>query len=310
MKNEDMHIVLGGSGAVGSAVIKELQKRKLPVKAVGRSVKVPGVETVTADLLNREQLSAAAAGATHIYLCIGLPYSSAVWKKDWPVVMKNTMDVCRENNAVLVFLDNVYMYGPSPLDVPFSEAHNQTPPSKKGRVRKEIADMLMSAVSSGEIKGLIGRSADFYGPGAKNSQFYTVFYENILKNKNPQWLGKPGVKHTYAYTEDNGRALVELALDESCLGEVWHLPVGEPVVIQDIMDLINQSLNSNYSISYMPRALMNLLRPVVPIVGEVKEMIYQFDNDYVMSWDKFREKFPDFRITPYKDGIDAMINSF
>jgi len=32
-------------------------------------------------------------------------------------------------------------------------------------------------------------------------------------------------------------------------------------------------------------------------------MLYQFDNTYDMSWDKFHKKFPDFKVTSYEDGI-------
>jgi nucleoside-diphosphate-sugar epimerase len=309
MKN-DLHIVLGGSGAIGSAVIKELKKRGIKVKAVTRTKEVEGVGTIHADLLNPVELSQATAGATHIYLCIGLPYDSQVWQRDWPLVMHNTVEVCKAMRARLIFFDNVYMYGPAPLEIPFTEDHRQMPETQKGKTRKATADMLLSALKSKTIRGVIGRSADFYGPRATNSPFYIVFLENMLKNKNPQWLGRPSVKHSYAYTEDNAQALVDLALNEKCYGQVWHMPAGEPITIEDVLKIFNKNLSSKYAISYMPRFMLNMLSLFVPVLKEAREMLYQFDDPYLMSSQKFLQAFPKFKVTPYEAGIRKMIDSF
>jgi len=308
--NQQLHLVIGGAGAIGSAVINELRSRNIPVKALERKKAIKGIETTHADVLDLEAFTKAAAGATHIYVCVGLPYFARIWQRDWPSVMKNTIEVCKTYHAKLIFFDNVYMYGPPPLSMPFTEDNEQKPVTKKGKARKETADLLLAAMRKGEVQGVIGRSADFYGPYAVNSPFYIVFLENILKNKNPQWLGKPNVRHTYAFTKDNARALLELALDESCYGQVWHLPVGKPVAIEEIMMLINRYFHSEYKISYMPRALLNIMGLFIPILKEAKEMIYQFDDPYVVSFEKFKRKFPNFTVTPYDRGIQEMIMSF
>jgi len=54
-QNKQLHLVLGGSGAIGQAVINELQKRALSVKAVERSKNVENIETINADLLNPDE---------------------------------------------------------------------------------------------------------------------------------------------------------------------------------------------------------------------------------------------------------------
>ena len=37
------------------------------------------------------------------------------------------VDACLQEQAVLIFLDNIYMYGPAPLSIPFDEEHPQDP---------------------------------------------------------------------------------------------------------------------------------------------------------------------------------------
>ncbi len=133
---------------------------------------------------------------------------------------------------------------PSPLTVPFDENQLQNPASRKGRVRKKTTDLLLQACNSGRIKAVIGRSADFYGPGAVNSSLYSSFLQRMLDGKAPMFIGMGGVKHTYAYTGDVGKALVCLALDEACCGQVWHLPVSEPLTIEEITAKVNKILGS------------------------------------------------------------------
>lgn len=307
---QELHVVLGGSGAIGTAVIKALQEKGKSVRAVERKKQVKGVETVFADLLNLQDCQKSIKGATHVYLCVGLPYSSKIWLKDWPRLMQVVIEACSLEDAKLIFLDNIYMYGPAPLQVPITEEHPQDTTTKKGIARKKTANLLIEAIESKKIKALIGRSADFYGPNAVNSNLYIKFIENILKNQNPQFLGKKGFKHTFSYSLDNGRALVELALDESAYGEVWHLPVGKPITIDEVVEIINKILNSNFKVSYLPRPLLNLISLMIPIIKEAKEMIYQFDSEYLLSDRKFFNKFPNFKVTEYETGLNEMLESF
>lgn len=308
--NKQLHLVLGGSGTIGQAVITELLQRHLSVKAVERSKEVKDIETIKADLLNFDETQKTISGATHVYLCVGLPYNSKIWTEQWPILVKNVIAACSSTKAKLIFFDNVYMYGRPPLSIPFNEEEKQNPQTKKGKARKIIADMILNAHKSNKIESVIGRSADFYGPNAHNSSLYINFLQKILNNQKPGWSGKPNQEHTYAFTTDNGKALVNLALDDSTYGEVWHLPVGEKITIEQILEIINKELDSDYKISFMPRFLLNILSLFVPILKEVKEMLYQFDNNYDMSWDKFHTKFPNFRVTSYENGIKKMIESF
>lgn len=307
---QEMHVVLGGAGAMGQAVIAALLAQGKTVKAVERSKVAKGVDTTHADLMHPEQVQMVVKGANYVYVCIGLPYRNDVWKRDWPRIIRHVIDACEKYQAKLIFLDNAYMYGPSPLKVPFNEHHLQFPTTIKGQARKEVADLILKAHREKRIQAVIGRSADFYGPFATNSPFYIQFIENIIVGKNPGFMGKKGVPHTYAFTLDNGKALVELALDESCYGEVWHLPVNLPITADEAMIMINRILNSNHKVAYLPQPLLGIVSLFVPPVKEARPMLYQFNEPYHMDDSKFRKKFPTFVTTSYEDGFRVMLNSF
>ena len=297
----ERHVVLGGSGAVGSAVLAELKSRKLDARSVGRG---------DADARDAGALRPHLAGASHVYLCIGLPYVAAVWERDWPAAMTAVLDACEAAGARLIFLDNTYLYGPPPLANPIREDHPQQPSTRKGKARKRTAGLALAAHREGRVRVVIGRAADFYGPGAVNSPFYIRFLENILAGKQPQTLMPQGPRHTFAYTPDLGRALVRLALDEAAYGDAWHLPAGPAVTVEEMADLFRRETGRDFRVSYLPPVMARLIGVFSPVVKEVNEMGYQFRSDYVLDWGRFAARFPEFETTPADEGVRAMVGSF
>lgn len=307
--NKELHIVIGGAGAIGGATIKALQEQHREVITVERSKTVDGVVTRHADLLDLAQTERALQGATHVYLCVGLPYNTEIWQTQWPTVMEHTIAACSKVGAKLIFLDNVYMYG-DPLAIPFDETQQQDVHTKKGVARKQTTDMLLKAHTSGRVKAVIGRSADFYGPHAVNSTLYLSFLQRMLEGKQPQTMYRLDVPHTYAYTLDNGRALVRLALDDGSYGQVWHLPVGQPLTIQQAADLFNETLGTDFAVSTTPGPVLAVLSLFMQGIREAQEMAHQFNEPYIMSAEKFLQRYPDFTVTPYEDGFKATVASF
>jgi nucleoside-diphosphate-sugar epimerase len=51
---------------------------------------------------------------------------------------------------------------------------------------------------------------------------------------------------------------------------------------------------------------MNLLGLFIPVMSELKEMRYQYEQDYIFNSDKFEKRFG-FKPTSYEAGIDTII---
>lgn len=308
MKNQ-LHTILGANGGVGQAVYRELVLENSTYRLVSRNPKQRQKDFFKANLLDKDETEKAVAGSTFVYLCIGLPYRTVVWQTQWEKVMKNVIEACAKHHAKLIYLDNIYMYA-APLPVPFDEKTLQKPISKKGQARKRTTDLMLTAMKTGKIKGVIGRSADFVGAGAVNSSFYIAFLERMLVGKHPQTLTSGDIKHTYANVLDNGRALVALAQCEECYGQVWHLPVGKPITTNEMLVLFNRVLGSDYKLRVLPRMLRKLLTIFVRPLKEVEEMLYQFESEYIMSFDKFKRKFPDFKVATNEESVLQMVEWF
>lgn len=293
--------VIGG-GVIGTNVLLTLQGRGSDVRLVDKISKRDGVESLIADMTNKEEAIEATKGSSHVYLCVGLPYNADVWQKQWLPIVENVIHAAEAHNARLIFFDNMYMYGP--LESPIVETNAQNPSSKKGRVRKRVADMVLDAHKSNRIQAIIGRSADFYGPHAKQTLVYKLILENIKKDNPAQWLGSMDKKHSLSYAPDAARALVELALKPDTYGDVWHLPT--PTVSlsgQEIIDLMYTYFDKTPAFKVLSVLLVKIGGLFNKEIKETYEMMYQYTDDYVFDSSKFKERFPDFKITSYEDGF-------
>src|ERR1700760_962943 len=106
-----LHTILGANGAIATELLPVLQSNAQQIRLVSRNPKkVDGAEIFQADVLNRDQVFQAVKGSGVVYLLVGLEYNRDIWKAQWPVIMRNTIDACKAAGARLIFFDNVYMY--------------------------------------------------------------------------------------------------------------------------------------------------------------------------------------------------------
>jgi nucleoside-diphosphate-sugar epimerase len=132
----------------------------------------------------------------------------------------------------------------------------------------------------------------------------------MLKGKAPQLLFPPDIPHTYSDTVDIGRALVALALAEDTYGQAWHLPVNPPITMEEITAIFNRHLGTSLKAGMLPFWAQRLIGLFILPLREVLEMNYQFRYPYVMSDRKFRERFPDFEVTGYEEGLGRLVQYF
>lgn len=302
-----MQTILGSGGAIGTPLARELKAYTDKIRLVARKpVQVNGDdELITADLTNTADVDRAVAGSEVVYLTVGLEYNIKVWRRDWPIIMKNVIDACIKHNARLVFLDNVYMYGKN--EIPhMTESSTIAPPSKKGEVRAALHHMLLQAKG---LKMAIARSADFYGPGVKNGMLTITVQEEFKKGKRAYWQLDDTKIHTFTYTPDAAKGTAIIGNTPDAFGQVWHLPTSsEKVTGKEFIERIAGIMQVQPKYYILARWMMGLMGLFVPIVKEIKEMSYQYDRDYIFDSSKFEKRF-NFKPTTYATGLQASIAS-
>ncbi|VEU80887.1 NAD-dependent epimerase/dehydratase family protein [Haploplasma axanthum] len=297
MKKE-LHVIIGANGPIGTSIYNELRRVNKTVIRVGRT-DIKESDYLKADATNQKDIELVTKNATHVYLTIGLEYSTKVWAKNWPIIIDNLILAARINKFKIIFFDNIYLYGNS-SSIIFEDSLKK-PNSRKGRIRLELFKKLKSNMGSIDI--LIVRAPDFFGPMAKGSIIHTAFLENMIKGKNPLFLGNPNKKHSYGYTIDLARATVLLALDDQTYNQEWNLPSYQTNNIYEIFNLYTKNLNKKYRLRIIPKSIHRFLSLFIPILKEVYEMRYQFENDYILSYSKFISRYPGFRLESIEDAI-------
>jgi nucleoside-diphosphate-sugar epimerase len=301
--------ILGAGGPISDELTKILSAAHEPLRLVSRKAKpVSGGESVAADISDREQCIRAVAGSKVVYLLVGLKYDLKVWQEFWPRIMANTIEACKRAQADLIFFDNVYMYGK--VDGPMTEATPYAPCSKKGEIRARIATALMEEVKAGNLRAMIARSADFYGPKTPNGVPNVLVLEPLSKGSKPSWLVNARAPHSLTFTPDAARGLAVLAGREPAWNQVWHLPTApDPPNGDQFIAMAAKQFGAASGYRVLNRTMLRVAGLFNPVVRESYEMLYQNDAPYLFDSTKFAREFG-FTCTPYPEGIRIAAESY
>lgn len=306
----DLHVVLGASGGMGAAVASELGRRGLAVRAVSRggaALAAGDGEVVSADVSTAEGARRAVEGATVVYHCAQPAYIR--WVEEFPAMTSAVADACAAVGAKLVMGDNLYMYGP--VEGPISEDTPQRPASRKGRVRKAMADDLLRRHAAGTLRIAIGRASDYFGPNGANSGPGALVFGPLAKGRKPRWLGRLDMPHTLHYLPDIGAGLVTLGLHAAADGRAWILPADAPRTGREWLAAVAQTVERPVRPAAVTPAMNWLVGVFVPMAREMNELMYQSTAPFVVDDRAFRRAFGDeVVVTPTADALRTTVEWF
>lgn len=278
----EFHLV-GGAGAVGRCVAKELTERGSDVVLVSRSgagPEIAGVRRVAADVADAERLSELAEGATAIHNCINPP-SYDVWTTYWPPIAAAFLQAAERSGAVLAMAANLYPYGP--VEEPMTEGMPEAPVGAKSRVRARMWAEAKTLHDAGRIKVVEVRGSDYMGPGMTMGHIAQVL-PRALQGKAVRMFGAADQPHSWTDVRDMARTLVAVAADESTWGRIWHAPTNEPrTQAEAIADCCRAAGREPVPVRAYPRALLSIGGRFVPLLRELRETIHQFERPFVLD---------------------------
>jgi len=147
-----MQTILGANGTIGKVLARELLSYTDKIRLVSRNPRKVNEsdELFPADLSKPEMVDRAVEGSEVVYLVVGLDYKLNIWEEKWPKLMKAVLDACIKYNSRLVFFDNVYMYDINAIPH-MTEESSINPSSRKGEVRRQIAQMILDDIKAGRF---------------------------------------------------------------------------------------------------------------------------------------------------------------
>ena len=301
-----LHVVVGGSGATGRVIVRELAARGERVRAVNRSGRAPvpeGVETFAADATDPTGMREACRGAAVVYHCAMPPFSR--WIEMFPPMMEAVIEGAASADAKLVFADDTWMYG-KPEGV-MTEDLPSRPVSSKGVLRAWLSEMLMHAHDSSRVRATIGRAGELYGPAVESLLGRNLFGA-ALKGKKARFIGNPDVPLTPTFIEDFAKGLVVLGEREEALGEVWHVPTAGPTTGRRFVHMIFEACGREAKIGAVGSGVAKALGVFCPLAREGAEIVYQFERPFVVDSGKYARAFGEGEATPYREGIGRTVD--
>ncbi len=300
-----MQTILGANGQIAEELARELKRNYTSeIRLVSRHPKkVNETDTLfAANLLNREQANEAVKGSDIAYFTLGLPMDSKMWEAQFSVIMANVIDACKQYGVKLVFFDNTYMY-PQNEEV-LTESSPFKPVGRKGAVRKQIAEMLLHEMHKGQIEAVICRAPEFYGPAKTQSITNTFIFDAISEHKKLKVLLSDQKIRSLIWTPDASRATALIGNTPDAYGQTWHLPIDDHRLnYQQLIALVSEIYGKEFKYTIIPKFVLSIGALFNKRVKELQELLPRYAVDNVFDVSKFKSRFPEFKITSYKEGI-------
>lgn len=273
----------------------ELAEQGKPVTLVNRSGKVdeplpPGVTLLPADLNEPDNVARVTAEASVVYFCIQPPYDR--WPDLFPPLIDAAVKGMSGRQAKLVFGDNLYLYGPT-QGQPIHEELPAAATGHKGRTRAQMAQTLLDAHRAGKLRVTIGRGSDFYGPRCTDSTLGEIVFGSIVKGKTVNLLGDIDLPHSYTYIRDFARGLIILGEKPEADGKAWHIPNPPAISTRKMIAEIGAAAGVEPKLRVAGRTLVTLLGLFNNQLRELKEMMYEFEEPYIVDHSRFAAAFGD-----------------
>ena len=291
MTSKGVVLVLGAAGGVGGEIGRQMRDAGWEVRAMKRGlardgVLRDGISWVGGDALNREDVSAAARGASVIVHAVNPPgYRN--WAKQVLPMVDNTIAAASRVGATVVLPGTIYNYGPDAFPV-LHEDSPQHPMTRKGAIRVELEERLRAYARRGG-RALIVRAGDFFGPTAGNSWFSQGLVKPGLPVRTVYRPGAPGVGHEWCYLPDVARTVVEL-LEKGAALEPFatfhmagHWDSDGSQMTGAIQRVVAKRTGIEPRVSDFPWWLLTLAAPFNTTFREMREMRYLWQKSLWME---------------------------
>jgi nucleoside-diphosphate-sugar epimerase len=232
-----------------------------------------------------------------VYQAMNPPYDK--WQALFPALQASAMAAAAAAEARYVSIENLYMYDSSAV---MTEDSPQMPVSKKGELRRRMADEVAVAHARGDIRAAQLRSADYYGPGVTGSAVGDMVVGRLIAGKKAQVGGSAAQPHSFAYIEDVGRAAAELGVRDEALGRVWFAPHAPALTQAEVVAGICRELGKAPALSVISPTMMRLAGLFVPGAKESVEMLYEFTRPFVVDSGRIERELG-LTATPSDEGI-------
>ncbi len=274
------HVVLG-AGQIGTKIAAELARRGERVTVVRRGagkLEIPGVTLRRGDLSDPAFAAEVGQGATHVYQCTNPAYHR--WPKELMPNTEGAIRVASVSGARLVVLDCLYAYGNTGSE-PRREDTPLRPCSRKGELRKQMAERYDAARAQG-LEVTLVRASDFVGPGIELAMLGERGMSRLMAGRAVETFGDIEAPHAFTYGDDVARTMLRVG-ELAEVPAVIHVPTLPAMAPRAWIDASARALGRAPKATRVPGWLLSAFGLIEPQLGEMVEMLYQFEGPFLFD---------------------------
>ena len=225
-------------------------------------------------------------GKRQFVVAIGFPYSGVVWRDAWPRAIMNFVAASKATGARMVFIDNLYMYGPQTAPLVETMPLADTAGSPR-RARPRPAS---GWTPRPRARRASPRCAPRTSMGrASASPFSATPRSATSRRASPRCSSarRTSCTTTPMCRTSRARRPLLLAAPDSAFGQAWHAPCAPTRTTRDILKIAAEALGVKLRISAMPAWMLGASAMFSPFLGELTEMRFQWDRPYHVDASRF-----------------------
>ena len=296
--------VFGANGNIGYQAVKAFRKAGWQVRAITRNGQynhAQGVETASANAMDKAQVISATKDCNYIINCVNPPYPK--WQEMCMPIAVNMITAAQQHEAIHLFPANVYNYG-TQIPAIVTDDTLIDPDTKKGRIRLDMELLFKQFAVEKNVQTLILRAGDFFGgPHSQSSWFDTVITQSLAKGK-ITYPGPMNIVHSWAFLPDMAQAFVKIAEQSDELSNFeTFLFKGHAITGSQLKAAIEQVIEKSCKLSGLPWPLIRFAGLFSPMMREISEMSYLWNSPHQMDDGKLQQTIGNVEHTPLLQAV-------
>ena len=278
-----MILVTGGTGFVGSHLVRRLRQEGLPVRVVvrnpdkARALKDLGVDVVRGDISDAASLEKAATGVERVIHLVGIIQEApgATFEGVHVDGTRNILEASRKNGVRHVFYQSAL----------------GTRPNAKSKYHKSkwAAEELVRA---SEIPYTILRPSLIYGDG---DQFTIRLSEMIGLSPLLPVIGSGKSKVQPIFIDDVAACIMKAVTSDCCLNEIYEIGGPDQLSYEEVTIAIAEAMGVKRPTLHLPlffmKSMAKVFETVLPNAPVTADQLIMLQEDTVCSMSDIREVF-------------------
>jgi NAD dependent epimerase/dehydratase len=263
MKNNNLVLVTGADGFIGSHLTEMLVAKGYQVKALSHYNSSNNwgwledvnckdkIEILTGDIRDPHYCKHITKDIDiifHLAALIAIPYSYVAPDSYVDTNIKGTLNICQaaKENGVrrIIHTSTSEVYGTAQY-VPIDENHPMQPQSPYSATKIAADAMAMSFYNAFELPITIARPFNTYGPRQSARAVIPTIITQIANGMKEIKLGDVSPTRDFNYVEDTCRGFLAIAENEQTIGETINIGSNFEISIGDTLHLIKELMGSD-----------------------------------------------------------------